>query len=324
LSLWRPLPALRAAACMVALTLLAACAGWAVVKNLPDLSGKWKLNHDRSSGPSLRKAATALDITQRGDEVKFTYYSGGVVTGTESFLADGVERDRYTTRIERAYYKVQWQKDDLVIVTRHLMDVFGYQTYSETDSWLLSENRQTLTAKLSDGSVLVYEKEASDPEPVIPPDPLKDVAPFRAVGVITGTGPCHGTSFEGTLKGEIIGLGQIIFCGPPPHNWGGKPGSCGTQSGTLTFSKDAGGSSFRMAVIGEFCISESGGSFRGTYEVDRITVAGGFQGRIKGGSGTVEFSNTSNTVSMNGVLLHDGPDSSDQQHADPSAKGASK
>jgi len=136
---------------MVALILLAACAGWAVVKNLPDLSGKWKLNRERSSGPSLRKAATALDITQRGDEVKFTYYSGGAVTGTESFLADGVERDRYTTRIERAYYKVQWQKDDLVIVTRHIMDVFGYQTYSETDSWLLSEDRQTLTAKLSDG-----------------------------------------------------------------------------------------------------------------------------------------------------------------------------
>jgi hypothetical protein len=131
------------------------------------------------------------------------------------------------------------------------------------------------------------------------------VAPFRAVGVITGTGPCHGTSFEGTLKGETIGLGKIVFCGPPPQNWGGKPGSCGTQSGTLTFSKDAGGSSFRMNVIGQFCILESGGTFRGTYEVDKITVAGGFQGHIKGGSGTVEFSHSSNTVSLYGVLLHD-------------------
>jgi len=304
--------------------LFTACASFAVIKNLPDLSGKWRLNQERSSGPSLRKAATELEITQRGDEVKFTYYSGGAVTGSESLLADGVERDRYTTRIERAYYKVHWQKDDLVIITRHLMDVFGYQTYSETDSWMLSEDRQTLTAKLSDGSLLVYEKEAADPEPVIPPDPLKDVASFHAVGVITGTGPCHGTSFEGKLKGEVIGLGQIVFCGPPPHNWGGKPGSCGTESGTLTFSKDAGGSSFRMNVIGEFCISESGGSFRGTYEVDKITVAGGFQGHIKGGSGTVEFSHTSNTVSMNGVLLHDGLDSPDQRPADMSPQSASK
>ena len=317
-------PAGRAATRVLVLALLATCASWAVVKNLPDFTGKWKLNRDRSSGPSLRKAATALDITQRGDEVKFTYYSSDAATGSESFLADGVERDRYATRIERAYYKVQWQKDDLVIVTRHIMDVFGYQAYSETDSWLLSEDRQTLTAKLSDGSVLVYEKEPSDPEPVIAPDPLKDVAPFRAVGVITASGPCHGTSFEGTLRGDIIGLGQIVFCGRPPHNWGGKPGSCGMQSGTLTFSKDAGGSSFRMNVIGEFCISEGGGTFRGTYEVDKITVAGGFQGHIKGGSGAMEFSNTSNTVSMNGVLLHDELDPADQRHADQSANGASR
>jgi len=289
---------------MVALTLFTVSVGLAVVKGIPDLSGRWKLNRDRSSGPSLRRAATELDITQRGDEVKFVYYAGSAVTGSESFLADDIERDRYTTRIERAYYKVHWQKDDLIIVTRHILDAFGYQAYSETDSWLLSEDRQTLTAKLSDGSVLVYEKD-SNSEPVIPPDPLKDVVPFRAVGVITGTGPCHGTSFEGTLQGDTIGRGQIVFCGPPPHNWGGKPGSCGNESGTLTFSKDAGGSSFRMNVIGQFCISESGGTFRGTYEVDKITVAGGFQGHIKGGSGTVEFSHTSNTVSLNGVLLHD-------------------
>jgi hypothetical protein len=290
---------------MLAMTLCAASAAFAVVKGIPDLSGHWKLDRDRSSGQSLRRAATELEITQRGDEVKFLYYEGNKVTGMESFLADGIERDRYTTRIEKAFLKVYWQKDDLIMTTRHIMDVFGYQAYSETDSWLLSADRQTLTAKLSDGSLLVYEKEASDPEPAIPPDPLKDVAPFRAVGVITGTGPCHGISFQGTLRGETIGLGQFVFCGPPPHNWGGKVGSCGTQSGTLTFSKDSGGSSFRMNVIGEFCISESGGTFRGTYEVDKITVAGGFQGHIKGGSGTVEFSHASNTVSLYGVLLHD-------------------
>ena len=309
---------------MIALTLVAVSSLLAVVRNLPNLSGRWKLDRDLSSGMSLRKAATELEITQRGDDVKFTYYSGGATTGTESFLADEVERDRYVTRIERAYYKAHWQKDELVIVTRHLLDVFGYQTYSETDSWVLSEDRQTLTAKLSDGSRLVYEREGSDPEPVIPPDPLKDLTPFHAVGVITGSGPCHGTSFEGMLKGEIIGVGKVVFCGPPAQNWGGKPGSCGTQSGTLTFSKDAGGSSFRMNVIGQFCISESGGIFRGSYEVDKITVAGGFQGHINGGSGTVEFSNTSNTITLYGVLLHDGPDATNQRHADESAAGPAK
>ena len=300
----RPVLASRAAALLLVL-LFAGCAGWAVVKSIPDISGRWKLNAERSSGRSLRQAATVLEITQRGDEVKFVYYSGGARTGSESFLADDIERARYETRIERAYAKVHWRKDDLIIVTRHVLDAAGYQAYSETDSWLLSEDRQTLTAKLSDGSLLVYERQAADPDPAVPVDPLEGVTPFRAVGVITGTGPCHGTSFEGTLKGETIGQGKIVFCGPPAQNWGGKPGSCGNQSGTLTFSKDAGGSSFRMNVIGQFCISESGGTFRGTFEVDKITVAGGFQGHINGGSGTVEFSNASNTVTMYGALLHD-------------------
>ena len=290
---------------VIALALFAVCGSWGVVKNMPDISGRWKLDRDLSRGPSLKNAASAMEITQRGDEVKFVYYSGGAITGSDLFLADGIERGRYETRIERAYARVHWQKDDLIIITKHVLDALGYQAYSETDSWLLSADRQTLTAKLSDGSVLVYEKDASEPDPVIPPDPLKDVAPFRAVGVITGTGPCHGFSFEGTLKGEIIDAGTITFCGPPPHNWGGKPGSCGTESGTLTFSKDNGGSSFRMNVIGQFCISENGGSFRGSYEVDKITVSGGFLGHIKGGSGTVEFSNASNLVSLYGVLLHD-------------------
>jgi hypothetical protein len=289
---------------VLAVTLLGVCVLLGVAKNAPDVSGHWKLDRDLSRGPSVRRAATQLDLTQRGDEVKFVYYSGDAITGSESFLADDIERDRYVTRIERAYAKVRWRGNDLIIITKHVLDVSGYQAYSETDTWTLAEDRQTLTAKLSDGTVLVYEKD-SDAEPLIPADPFKDLEPFRAVGVITGTGPCHGVSFEGKLKGDYIGPGQIVFCGPPPHNWGGKVGSCGTQSGTLTFSKDGGGSSFRMNVIGEFCIADTGGTFRGTYEVDRITAAGVFQDHIKGGSGTAEFSHTSNTVLLNGILLHD-------------------
>ena len=301
----RALPIVRATIVLLLALVFAPCAGWTVVKGIPDLSGKWKLDRERSSGRSLRNAATSLEIVQRGDEVRFVYYSDGVRTGSEAFLADDIERNRYETRIERAYAKVHWRKDDLIIETRHVMDLLGYQAYSETDSWLLSEDRQTLTAKLSDGSVLVYEKTASDPEPAVPPDPLAGVAPFRAVGVITGSGPCHGLSFDGTLKGEIIGTGEVAFCGPPPQNWGGKPGSCGNQHGTLTFSKDSGGSSFRMDVVGQFCISESGSTFRGTYEVEKISASGAFQGHIKGGSGTVEFSSTSNTVTLYGALIYD-------------------
>lgn len=288
-----------------ALLLLFVTAVWAVVRGFPDLSGRWKLDRDRSSGPYLRHAASEMEVTQHGDEVKFVYYSGGAISGSDLFLADGIERDRYTTRIERAYAKVHWRKDELIIITRHVLDAVGYQAYSETDSWLLSEDHQTLTAKLSDGTVLVYEKKSSDSDPAPALDPLKGITQFRAVGLISGTGPCHGVSFEGPLKGEVLGNGTVTFCGPPPQNWGGKPGSCGTQKGTLTFSKDNGGSTFVMNVIGQFCISEGGGNFRGTYEVDKITASGGFLGHINGGSGTVEFSYVSKTVILYGILLQE-------------------
>jgi hypothetical protein len=284
--------------------LFAISPAFGVTKPPPDLSGSWRLNRERSTGPWVPKAATALEITQRGDEIKFVYFSAETRTGSEAFLADGLERDRYSTRIERAFAKAQWHGDELVIITRHTLDQFGYQTYSETDTWTLSTDRKTLTNKLSDGSVLVYEKQASpDLDPIFPADPLRSIVPFRMVGLITGTGPCHGTSFEGAVKSEPLGSGTVNFCGPPPQNWGGKVGSCGVHSGILSFNKDGGGTGFKMTVIGQFCITDAGGTFRGTYEVERISVTGAFAGQIKGGSGEVEFSNASNTIYVHGVLL---------------------
>ncbi len=300
----RPWQARTSVRTLVALVLAAsACVG--VVKLPPDFTGAWKLNVEKSTGPRVRKSATALEITQRGDEVKFTYFFGEKQSGSEAFLVDGVERDRYTTRIERAYTRARWDsKYELLITTRHMLDQMGYQTYSETDSWLLSEDKNTLTNKLSDGTVLVYEKDTSA-EPLIPPDPLKTVVPFHAVGVITGTAPCRGASFEGTLKGDPVGKGTFSFCGPPPQNWNGKVGSCGVHSGILTFNKDGGGSSLKMMVIGQFCISNAGSTFRGTYEVEKISATGAFMGHVLGGSGDVEFSNTSNTIYLDGVLVQE-------------------
>lgn len=271
----------------------------AVERAPADLSGTWKLVREKSKGAALAKAATELDITQRGDEVKFDFFHDGEPSGSESFLADNIERSRYTTRVDRAYARVHWDKDTLIVITRHFLDALGYQTFSETDSWALSRDRNTIVNNVSDGSVLVYERDGG-------PEGAGDVrldseAAFRAVGVISGRGPCHGTSFDGTLKGETIGSGVVTFCGPVPTNWG-HVGSCSTNSGTLTFTRKGDSATFQMNVIGQYCVTERGSSFRGNYEVDRKSIRGAFAGHLTGGSGEVEYSNVSNTISLQGVL----------------------
>jgi len=263
-----------------------------------DLSGTWKLVREKSKGPSLAKAATELEITQRGDEVKFDFFHDGEPSGSESFLADNVERSRYTTRVDRAYSRVHWDKDILIIVTRHFLDALGYQTFNDTDSWALSRDRNTITNNVSDGSVLVYERDSAAGTPADVRFAAEDA--FRAVGLITGRGPCHGSSFDGSLKSDTIGSGLVTFCGPVPTNWG-HVGSCSTTSGTLTFTRDD-AASFQMNVIGQYCVTERGSSFRGDYEVDRKSVRGAFVGHVTGGSGEVEYSNVSNTISLQGVL----------------------
>jgi len=285
--------------CATLLLLSLACA---VERTPADLSGDWKLVRERSKGASLAKAPTELELTQRGDEVKFDFFHNGEPSGSESFLADNVERSRYTTRVDRAYVRVHWDKDTLIVITRHFLDALGYQSFSETDSWVLSPDRKTVTNNVSDGSILVYERDGSTQARGNVALGTED--PFRAVGVISGRGPCHGTSFDGSLKGEKIGAGVVTFCGPVPANWG-HVGSCSTHSGTLTFTRDDDAASFQMNVIGQYCVTERGSSFRGNYEVDRRSIRGAFAGHLSGGSGEVEYSNVSNLISLHCVLLHD-------------------
>jgi hypothetical protein len=271
----------------------------AIERTPVDMSGTWKLVREKSKGPSLAKAPTELDVTQRGDEVKFDFMHDGEASGSESFLADNVERSRYTTRIERAFARVRWDDNTLVVTTRHFLDPLGYQTFSETDSWVLSRDRKTVINNVSDGSILVYEREAdvgSSAQVRIDAETA-----FRAVGVISGRGPCRGTSFDGTLKGDVIGTGLFQFCGPVPSNWG-HVGSCSTYSGTLTFTRDGDAAKLEMNAIGQYCVTERGSSFRGNYEVDRKSVRGAFAGQVKGGSGEIEYSNVSNTISLQGVF----------------------
>jgi len=291
----------RTFARIAGVTLLLVSACLAIEKTPPNFSGTWKIDRGRSTGPSAPKAPSEVVITQSGDAVTFEYFFGESRSGSETFVADGTERNRYSTRIERAYSRAQWGKDALLINTRHFLDALGYQFYAEADGWVVSHDRETLTNRLSDGSVVVYEKRGPARDETTPAAGMEGIKEFHAMGVISGSGPCSDAGFGGTLRGELIGAGKVTFCGSPAQR--PQAGSCATQSGTLTFTEEDGSSSLQMTVIGQYCTSQRGGTFLGTYEVDKNSVTGKFARQILGGSGKLEYSNTSKTISLVGVLL---------------------
>mgnify|MGYP005811093481 CR=1 FL=1 len=125
---------------------------------IPNLSGVWKLDRDLTNADLRRFRTTTLVITQSYDEVRFDRYDGKNLYATDTFLTDGKERPRYTTRIERAYARAHWdkKKPELVITTRSFLDLDGYQSYNDVDIWTVSPDGETLTHKQIDGKVIIY------------------------------------------------------------------------------------------------------------------------------------------------------------------------
>ena len=276
---------------------------WAapVTKADPNLSGVWKLDRDLTTARYVRD--DTLVVSQSKQRVKFKYKDRrGTVTGTDIFITDGKEQDGYVTRLERTYYKARWKAGELVIVTQHVLDLFGYQAYKETDSWLLAPDGKTLTQRLSDGHVAVYYW--LGPAPVDTADITRE---FHAFGVFTDNphpspdSSCH-IDVDGTLKNSLIGSGSYRMCAVHEHD-AVPSGGCTPLVGTLTFTKDDQVSSFVMNVSGQFCSREQ--HFLGTYEVDVNQLTGDFNAHLSGGSGTLQFSNSTSTVVFYGVLLYE-------------------
>ncbi|MBZ5647198.1 MAG: hypothetical protein LAN37_08260 [Acidobacteriia bacterium] len=273
-----------------------------VSKSPPNLSGVWKLDRDLTTARYVKD--DTLVVQQTKARVKFIYHSGDRVTGTDVFVTDGKEQDRYTTRIERAYYRARWKADKLVVVTQHVLDALGYQTYKETDSWVLDKDGKTLTEKLSDGNVAVYYWQAPAPK-----DPWEVTKEFHAVAVYSqDPGPVPDAECQidlsGTIKSSLLGTGTFRLClareSDPP---GAARADCRPLRGTLGITKGDGLSSFVLKVSGQFCPGER--NFLGSYEVDANRISGEFNNRLTGGSGTVQFSESTETVVLYGVLLYE-------------------
>jgi len=272
-----------------------------VTKTQPNLSGVWKLDRDLTTARYVRD--DTLVVSQSKQRVKFKYKDrGGAVTGTNIFVTDGKDQDGYVTRIERTYYRARWKAGELVIVTHHVLDLFGYQAYKETDSWVLAPDGKTLTEKLSDGHVAVYYWQGPAQA-----DTADITQEFRAFGVYSeDPHPSSRSScsidFDGTLKNDLIGSGSFRLCAVQER--GAAPaGDCTPLAGTLTFTKDDGVSSFVMNVSGQFCATEQ--HFLGSFEVDVNKMTGEFNERLSGGSGTLQFSSSTSTVVFYGVLLYE-------------------
>lgn len=124
-------------------------------------TGRWRLDMARTKANKVEKQASILKIQQSSQEVRVTSYNGERLLGTDVFITDGRYHKWYISRIEKAYSAVEWKKGALVIRKYSVLDLFAYQSYTETDRWVLSPDGQMLTAELSDGNHLVYEQDRS-------------------------------------------------------------------------------------------------------------------------------------------------------------------
>ncbi|HVP42903.1 MAG TPA: hypothetical protein VMS96_05695 [Terriglobales bacterium] len=293
---------LRSAAARILVTIvLLAVPALPVTKSRPNLSGIWKLDRDLTTAPYVKD--DILVVRQSKQRVKFIYQTDGNVTGTDVFVTDGKEMDRYKTRIERAYYRAAWKADELVIVTQHVLDALGYQSYKETDSWTLDAEGKTLTQHLSDGKVAVYYYTGPAPE-----DHSDEIKEFRAVAPYSGGLELHAGGdcrfdLSGTLKNAMLGTATYRLCLAPEKEAAVEPARCNPLQGTMNITGEDGFSAFVMKISGRYCPGDE--DFLGSYEVDANRITGTFNQHLTGGSGVLEFSRHTETVVLYGVLLYE-------------------
>ncbi len=156
---------------VTSVVLLLACASVAAEKKatdaIPDLAGVWLLDPLASHGGSLPHDTTVLLIRQSGNEITFEHYATRELERepkvVEQFVANGRSSRRYATRTQVAYATAKFAKGVLVIDTTTSLDAQGTQTFSDTERWAVSPDGKTLTERMSDGTVVVYQKQGPVP-----------------------------------------------------------------------------------------------------------------------------------------------------------------
>jgi hypothetical protein len=124
-----------------------------------NFTGTWKLDVLKSKIKSAGRGANKLVINQTPEEIQIDYFTGDEDLGSDVFLTNGHERQRYVTHYERAFCRVQFHNKEMIVSTRGVLDVSGTQQYTDTETWTLSPDGKTLTNDQKDGNVLVFVKD---------------------------------------------------------------------------------------------------------------------------------------------------------------------
>jgi len=159
--------AIRNAVATLLLALAASGAMAASKDRQVDFSGTWKLNMQKSKGAPDWRPDTVLVVLQSPYQVHFVYFLNGAAPTpfeTHDYVTNGKESKLYGNGNEEAYASVRWTSKYVLQVRMHhvVRSEIADTDWTEIDTWTLSDDGKTLTNKISDGKVLVYEKQEKD------------------------------------------------------------------------------------------------------------------------------------------------------------------
>ena len=116
----------------------AAAVAWAQDSSL---TGNWTRG-DRANSATCKIEQQSGNVTFRIDK----HFSGGTLSGgsseTETYTADGVERDRKGDNGRQIWFTAYWQARSLVILQ---LSKDGYHVLSTRETWTVSDDGVTLT-----------------------------------------------------------------------------------------------------------------------------------------------------------------------------------
>ena len=139
----------------------------AATKNKLDFSGTWKVNMKKSRGAPDWRPETVLVVLQSPYQIHFTYFINEDASQpfeNHDYVTNGKETKLYATGAEIAYASVRWTSKSVLEVRMHhvVRSEVADTDWTETDTWTLSDDGKTLTNKVSDGKVMVYDKQEKD------------------------------------------------------------------------------------------------------------------------------------------------------------------
>jgi len=131
---------------------------------LPELNGTWRLDPVHSTAHPRYLLSNQIIIRQFGRQYQFEFRAGHKLLARDVYAVDGKEHPGYSNKLSNGFVTAKVEKEQLLVTTRAAMDPDGTQTFSETERWFLSPDKKTLTNKMSDGKLRLYQKQPDEVE----------------------------------------------------------------------------------------------------------------------------------------------------------------